>query len=826
MRLFAMAFVLLIVSTDAMAANWDAVPELEPREHFVVKRRFDGPRYNSLRACYRTARSQIGARYYGTLVDITDSEGSRSREAANADAFATHVATEWSDRVREENDIVLVSGIINRSVGVHLGKKWKEMGASQEMIADAIAGSSFPSMLNRRLYDDAMCELIGIVDLRVAAFEAEHGRKVAAEKEAIAPVEEAVKALEERVGQRLPEGDFDRVRTPLTAARDHLDKALAAVETNPWQSETLRLKIPGKLEEATLHLEGYLASVAELDRAEQEIATIRQGINNRPDQGWQNVIDASQKLEECEALAKTQRQGQDASATVVFACLSEVREELAAGKKRHYYLARAFPLFLFSLFVVIAALIVVLRWRRRRRVKHVLKPIFTAWQRGLTESGERLAQLEDSYPWYFQPRSSFWKGEDGNLDRQITDAIQRASVFQQWAIELLESTHLLYKNSTGLNVSKLEQALRQLVRSQTEVEAGQAHPAMPLSLPLSQSYSTNASEIFVDIHRALLEAYTGLGLVADTQQKLHEARVSCEHAQAAALTEVEARRAFGMDAARLTQELARADAILAQAQEEATQRPAVAIGLFDQARAACRAIENNALAGNRVLRGLAEQAQAYRAQIENSRERLSASRYEVQQRGYQPQQALQGYEDEVRTIMKYVASGRDQDAQQRLDALLENLDTQARRLNVSLEAPKLIPKVSEELAGLRDEVKERLFGIRMVAASQHGLEEVSEASEDVPALRNLVSRLDSLLQRVQDELAKGRVLTAASDLATIVHIFEQGTAAISRMEVMVDNLPGGARAPWTPPDFIKKSHLYVWGASADADSFQSLRIRS
>src|SRR5690554_111953 len=398
-------FSILWAPAIGFSAEWDAFPELKPREHIAIKRLYDGPKYRDLRTCYRRFDSRVGAKYYGAMVEVTDESGSRSRKNDDAGPYAKALYDAWTTEriLNAEKDILVVFGLRNRSIAIQPGAKWAKIGFDAQTITQTIDASHFQKHLDRREYSDALCSLLTAVDLRLVTLQQKMKERVDAIEQRLPELDTKLSALHDEVAARFAELPTEehpfgqKLLGQLAAARTQLDSATELGAEDPEAAVLLADKVEAVLQPVRSDLKIFNEDMAQLDTLEAEVAALKTTILAREDVGEKHPKLALLQVSKCEELAAKIRTDYAEKPWQVRDCQRLAEVELARADVHHYYLSSLLPMLGFALLILLLIGFVILRTLRRRRALAQLKPTLAEWQNRLesaARSEEHTSELQ------------------------------------------------------------------------------------------------------------------------------------------------------------------------------------------------------------------------------------------------------------------------------------------------------------------------------------------------------------------------------------------------------------------------------------------------
>lgn len=822
----------LVVGAPAAAGGWDSIPELDG-EHLAIPRAIDGPRYDSLRECLEQMESLVGADYYATIVSVTDPEGQRGRDHDDATAYAQHVFEEWTEeeKLDPQRDVVMSVGAVNRSYGVVVGEEWKRQGMTDRALEDVIDWSRFSTQFGRVRFDNALCELAEALDHRLASLQVEHDYKVEAAEEKLPEISERYSEVESRLEDRLPKESERRDELadelgqvePLLDVDDEIDDDPTGVIDGLEEVDRVS-------EQVDFQLGQYLHGVEPLDVLDDEIESMVATVDARDDRDWAGPTAAMETLQRCRARAEEARLVSQPDLLEIRECIGEARARLERSDVRHFFLARAIPGGGLAAFVLLLLGWVGARFRRRRRALGVLTHDLSGWDTGLEQAASKLQRLQEDYEWYFDGREQFWQGEYAEVDRAISDGINRAFLLHDRGRDLVGEARSLYERSKLLNVGKLEEALRILRETSVSLEEGDIEADRPLELPLTGRYEQGASRLLNDLDAGYLTAVEGLEEIAPVQRRIAELVEQAETALHRAEQQIARREQRQLPTDALGEGLQQARALWGEALDEARTIPEQAVAGLEEALEQLEAVCTRATDGNETLDIIDEEIEGLRERLGELLHRAEAQDMEFGDRGFEPVGLAESSGDHVSNLVDLVTRGREREAAQLVGPLVKQLEQAAVRLSVCLECEEVVGPVLGELEEVAPQIKEALFQVRMKVkrlADNSDDPAVAEHAERVRELQKLAPRLGRLVKRIERAHSHGRNLAASADTAALVDQLQVGLESLAIVQRMLDGdtddttplLPGDLM--WQPPPGWGETAVCIWGRSEDADEFRT-----
>ncbi|MFB6374286.1 MAG: hypothetical protein ABEN55_14495 [Bradymonadaceae bacterium] len=515
---------LCVSAAPAAAADWDRFPDLLPGQRVGIKKLYDGPRYYELRSCYRNYDSEVGADYFGALVDVTTKSGKSKAVEADADPYAAALAEAWADdeQLAPKNHVLVVLGLANRSVGIHAGSKWTDLGFEGDLVDRTIQASEFDEHMQINDYASAMCSILDTVDIRLAALENQRTRRIATLREEIPALRKKITALRTNLDKRFPEDHpfGDSVRKPLTEAKAKTKRAKSKFEDHTAAAGELVDEARTGLEQARQRLDAYDEDVARLKEVETALADLKSTIEHRPDADWNGPEAALSKLAECNQLAARFRKSYEGSVADVRTCKRAVEGRLAQADSRYYYLMTVMPVLGTVLLIALLGWLLFVRIRRRERTLEFLEPELEQWERQLDRTRDEIGRLQRAHAGYFGRYDQLWEGDSADLDRAAADATVRMCLFERRGDELLDRAKSHYRDTHRLEVAPLEEALRTLREAGVDFQPGDRDPRHRIGMPLCDPYRGQANALLGDLADAHRRARDQL----DAWQQAHRFR--------------------------------------------------------------------------------------------------------------------------------------------------------------------------------------------------------------------------------------------------------------------------------------------------------------
>ncbi|RMH15247.1 MAG: hypothetical protein D6696_21205, partial [Acidobacteria bacterium] len=152
--------ILLLLCLAAPGAQArDPFPPLPAGGRLAVVPRLDGPAYDAARACLAGLGRETGADYYAAVV--ADAGGA---SPAGAVPFVDALYDAWRGRLDPQRHVLIALGIDDRSIAIHPGDRWADLGFERDAISRTIDASAFARHARRGDYPRALCALAETVD--------------------------------------------------------------------------------------------------------------------------------------------------------------------------------------------------------------------------------------------------------------------------------------------------------------------------------------------------------------------------------------------------------------------------------------------------------------------------------------------------------------------------------------------------------------------------------------------------------------------------------------------------------------------------------------
>jgi chromosome segregation ATPase len=771
--LFALGAILL-ASSPGYSADWDRFPPLEPREHVALKKRFDGPKYDDLRTCYRRFDSRVGADYYAAMVDVTAESGSRSRKESDARGFAKALYGAWQDegRLDGEDDILVVLGLRNRSIAIHPGAKWKKIGFDGEVIDNTIDASHFEKHRSRRNYVEALCSLATAVDLRLASLEQEMSRRIAALQQRLPELDEKLTGLHKKVAARFEEHANDdhpfgkELLGKLAAARTKLDDAKSLLEDKPKEAVHLADQVEAVLQPVRANLETFNEDMNRLDEVEEELAALKTTIEQREDLASEEPQAALLQVAKCEQKAKEIRQDYEGTPWQVRDCQRAAEVHLGKADIHGFYLRTVLPAIAIALLVLLLIGFLVLRTLRRRRALRQLEPDLAEWRRRLDDASQHIYELELACPSYFASGRTPWQGDSQDIDQRVAGATDRMSQLLAEGRNVLARAEALHKKSHLLDARRLEAALGVLRESQ---------------VTLAEAYGGNASTLLGDLDAAHRQALEHLDEVVETSTRLTEQSSQAADAVSLATAAVDERGELGLPTEHLSEPLEKALDAWKRATRLADHDPVRAAQIFGQAYAQLDEVAQRAASGNEVVQRVQGPLGEMGETLNQKIRQLQFARVDLDKLRFEPQQELDASKRDAARIVDLVNRAREDQACEAVAALQVRMDRLADRLEVVADASEHAPQRIAELTERGKELKERLMQTSYALKSLPAKEAYSEESKKVGRYQSHINRLSKQLSQAKRNHAAKHYLTSSEQLDDIAALLDDAEALLTEL---------------------------------------------
>ncbi|TDP77613.1 hypothetical protein [Bradymonas sediminis] len=770
----------------ALSADWDRFPELKPREHFAIKRLYDGPKYKDLRECYRRFDSRVGADYFGAMVEVTAESGSRSRKEDNAVPYANALYDAWkADGILDDrDDILVVFGLRNRSIAIRPGAKWQKLGFDGETIAKTIEASHFDKFHKRRKYSDALCSVLTAVDLRLVTLQQQMEKDVAAIEERLPTVDAELSALHKKVSARfakLPNKDHpfgQKLLAKLAAARTHLTEATERAKDAPTDAVRLADKAEAVLQPVRDELKIFNQDMEQLDSVAAEIATLKSTLLARDDVDEDYPKRALLQVQECEKLTQQIREKYEGNPAQLSDCrrlvdehLAQADVEVARAEVHDYYLKTLLPLLALMLLILGAIAVVFLQTLRRRRALAQLQPDLVEWENRLANAAKSQQELELKAPTYFAPGRASWTGESAAIDERLGEYGARVDALLLQGNQLLAQAKQLQAKSHPLDAKRLEDALTLLRNT-------------PLDAVASAADGATASQLLGNLADAQREALGALDDLLATRARHDEEAARAAAAVSRAEQAVQKRRDLGLPAEYLLTGLESATAAWQDAVNRGDQDPKAAADTYARITPQLTDIAERAEAGNHAIeaiRGdLSDTAEALRQRIKQ----LRFSGVDIDKLRFAPEQDLSAARREASRIVEALADGEDKSVGDAAQQLRANLEQLSRRLEIVAVAKEKIPQRIQNLSSRGDTLKERLMDLRYALKSlaTQGNPNVYQASSaQVGRYQSQLDRLGRELSKAKEDHRLKRFLSATERLDSATRLVEKAEELVQQL---------------------------------------------
>jgi septation ring formation regulator EzrA len=762
----------LLLSTPVSAAEWDRFPD--PRSHVGIKKRFDGPKYTDLRRCLRGLDSRVDAEYFAGLVDVTDKEGSRSRKADDARPYADALFEEWD--LDGSEDVLMVVGIRNRSLGVRPGEKWQKLGLDERTIDETVEASDYEKYRRRGDYGDALCSLATALDYRLAALEQSMKRRIERIGSRLPELEKEHAALAKRVDASFPEEHpyGDQLREKLGLASQFLSDAKETLEKEPTRAVNLADNATEAMDEVREKLQLYKSKVGDLDDIEAKIETLRRQIEDRDDAEREGPQQALSMLQECQSQVDATRQTLETNPASIRVCIAEVEARLARADVHHEYRSEVVPTVVTVALASVLVVLVILLFLRRRRTLSWLRPEMEEWRRELEDARQRLAGLASRFPEYFGDRDP-WVGESASLDEQIRYHTTTAALLRERGHALLERAEKSASSIIPLAIFGPERAMRLLRNEPVSFEAGAQPDESPIRGTLPNPYSAESAKLLGDLYQNLVDSVSLLEQAASDLEEVFSMRELAAQLHQAGNEAVAARRELGLpmvDIQQTLDELAdEHDRVRALARRDPLSAKAHLEELVEKLESTNADLGAANEAYRRVTGPLSEKGEALRNRIRE----LKRKGISIEEAGFNPADALDATARLAERVEELARSGRGEEALDKTQELAAQLEDLQQLIAVSEEAEDVIPDTLEGIKEQRDALKSDILKVRV--AIGRAQEESGSKDGRMARISELQSSLSDRalhINRVQRALHKGEILTAAADTSRSVELLERG----------------------------------------------------
>ncbi|MGM0556650.1 MAG: hypothetical protein ACQEVA_09765 [Myxococcota bacterium] len=808
--LFALAIGLLF-STQAQAADWDRFPD--PRSHVGIKKRFDGPKYTDLRRCLRGLDSRVGADYYAGLVDVTDEGGSRSRDRDDAHPYADALFEEWE--LDESKDVLIAVGIRNRSLGVRAGKKWQKLGLDKRTFDETVDGSDYDKHRRRGDYGEAICSLATALDYRLAALQQSMKRRIERIGSRLPDLRKERAALAERVEENFakehPYGD--ELRDKLELAQQFLSDADETLEEEPAKAVNLADNASEAMSEVRQKLQTYREEIEELDDVEAKINSLRRRIEQREDVDREGPQEALSMLEGCQSQVEQTRQTLETDPSSIRVCIADVKTRLASAEVHHEYRSEVVPTVIGVALALIAVVILVALFLRRRRTMRWVRPELEEWERLLTDARQRLEHLTQRFPEYFGSRDP-WSGESESLDEEIRHHTTLAALLQERGAKLLADARDAATSVIPLAIIGPEKALRLLREAQVQLESGARPVESPVEAALDRGYDAPANQLLGDLYQALLEGVRLLERAASELEALAELSGEVDDLYRAVQHAVQRRDELGLPMLEMQAQVRDITAAFERVQSLTRRDPLSARGELEGLAKRLESIKSDLEAANEAYEQVTGPLREQGERLRNRVRELKRKGQGVEEPGFSPVDELDSAARLAERVLELAQEGRGEDALEKARELADALDELQRLIQVSEQAQDIIPIALDAIKEQRDALKSDILKVRVAigrAQEQADSNATNGYMAQVSDLQSSLSDRALHLSRIQRALHQGKLLSAAADASRTVHHLERGKSLTEQLarELGVDrDAIQSASTVW--PEDWQQSALSSW----------------
>lgn len=786
---------------DAGAQSWDAFPELAPGQHLRIKKRYDGPKYDDLRGCLRRFDSKVGAEYFAAIVDITAASGKRSKKENDAMPYAEAIAEEWKENgLDDEKGVLFVTGLRNDSLAIRVGPAWKKIGFEGEVVTDTITTSEYEKFARRRDYTDALCSLATAVDFRLAGLRQRMNRRIEDVRSTFPTIKERYEQLVTRVAETVPEGVAfgDPLREKLNSTKENLDEAETKVEDDPTASVNLVDAAETSMDEVEAALDRYTSVTAELELVKKELEELAASIDERPDASWEGPIEGTQMLDGCREQVQKIEANLDGTPEEVRVCLADVKTRLARADVHHHYLAGVFPTIIAISAVIFIALVVAFLFLRRRRTLRLVRRDLEVWSDRLKGADSELNAIRENFVDYFASGDRVWSGESAELGASTSDAINLAHYLHAEGRKLEEQARSL-SDGHPLEVFNLEEAARIIRESSLSVAAGSTVASSPLSVPLQNGYQQDAAHLPGDLTRAVADARFHLSESAKVMSRVSAEVRGIDETSERTARALERRAEFGADNSHLVERFNQAVEVWKQTRKEALSDP-IRADRGESLRAISEpleAIRDRAISGNLALEEVRGPLKSRHSELKRVTDSLARSGVSVVEKGFDANAELAIAESISGEIEALVATGKESEATERLEALTQKLDELEVSLGMITAGQALVGEMTRTIESMRDDLKGDILKLR-IALGKDDVEVEQDVLDELSRIQGSLVRLSGDLGRIRKLHSDGETLASMRGLAALVELFESGAALVTELsrQFEVDTRMQSAEIPW------------------------------
>lgn len=786
---------------ESSAQSWDAFPELASGQHFRIKKRYDGPKYDDVRRCLRRFESKVGASYYGAIVDVTDPEGQRSREANDASEYADALATEWSERGLDSDQYILfVTGLRNRSLAVKTSENFAQLGLQGEQLQHAIETSDYTRLTRRRDYGQAFCELAEAIDQRLLALSFTREKEVEEAKENLTRLTDRYSELQTQTDT------FDSTLEPVQgfAARlDDIETKLDGLDTRLDEDASNALTAVEEVDDALVvlgeEIGTYQKISSRLDELLDEAESVQKDIESRGDTSWRDPAAALAQIELCkDKIADARTQADDLSGELE-RCIADAKAHLPRADLRHFYLARAMPLAILGIIAASILIAIVLFRRRRSRALGILKPDLAALEAANLDASNILSRLAQENSAVLQATQNPWSGQSEELCTRANDALNRLHFLIQSARELHDSAAAL-RRGHPLDYVKPSKALKILRTTSLSLNSGTLPPSSPTSIPMQSSFSCESSHLLVELMTAsddaarLLDRYNAVWTQAVQQLK------KVDDTLAQALHEIQARAELRLDNAHLLplfedlrhqwqsiRDATRRDPIRSSGDGQDAHLASIAEG--------AEAILERAMAGNQAVRAARHEFQDRIASLHQSASELQKARPLAEQ-GFDPDAQFETAQQLQSRIEALVVERREFEAAQVEANLREHLNELGSTLRSIAVGRQVMGPMLSAVENYREVLKGDVLKLR-IALGKDGVDLREEHLQALTQTQGEFVRLASAMNRVERTSSNGAILEAMQQLTAVVDTLETGAQLVATLSEHY-----GVEVKSTPADLV------------------------
>lgn len=427
------------------------------------------------------------------------------------------------------------------------------------------------------------------------------------------------------------------------------------------------------------------------------------------------------------------------------------------------------------------------RYRRRQRVRAAFEEELGSWRERLGHAATRILALETTHPLYFTSVRGRWEGESAGLDQRCADAVNHVFLLYTQALELRKRAEERVEGATTLAVAPYEEALALLRTTAVRFSTDEPEERLKIFLPLQREYQGTAATLLADLETAYSEAVSLLTQVETVVETADALSLRCGELASAAVAATDQRQALELPAAHLAEAFAPLLARRDEANARQAADPIAATPLHQEVESTLSGLVARAELGNRLvgsLRGpLRERGQALRADVA----RLREAGFRLDEPGFEPDVRLDHGVREGERIERWVAAGREEEAEELVAALEENLQELGRQLRAIEVARDEIAGALTTLEDERQRLGERIPGARHVLAtlrSEHASSTFTAEADNLDELEAILTQVEEKVAHIRADHEAERYLAALADLEVCRNLVDDGFALVDAVDTI------------------------------------------